>query len=739
MLVAALKARDPDGYAFHKAVRAAVIVPVLFAVGLNVLGNPQLATFAVFGSFALLVFVDFPGSRSGRLGAYLMLALVGAVMITLGTLCARTTWLAVVGMALAAFAILFAGVVSAATAAGARSALLTFILPVTLPGTISDLLPRLAGWAIACAVCIPAVMLVWPPRQHDELRARAAASFASFGRLLAKPGAAAFAETSETMTRLRATFRSSPYRPVGLTTGTRTLVRLVDELEWLLSLSAAACTDDASRWHTAPSPLRASTVAVLDACADVLSSARSEPSPAARSTLRASLSQLDSCLAAEARARVADLQEGGTAELARVFAVHELAYAVSLAGHAVALMGDADARPVLDRLLGRRAGGLVTVGPVKAAAQIAGGHADPHSIWLQNSLRGAAGLALAVLVADVSDVQHGFWVGLGAMSVLRTTALSTGATVLRALVGTFLGFAVGGLLVEVLGTRPAVLWTALPFVVLFAAYAPEAISFLAGQAAFTVTVIILFNLLVPAGWTVGLVRVQDVAYGCAASLVVGALFWPRGAAAGLGRALQEGYELGSAYLRSALAFTVQGGPSPQAESMQAIAAARRLDDAFRQYLAEGGAKRTPLSSVTAAANGASRLRLAADAMVALREPAATGDAAREAAGTGVGTALEGPEHILVERCERVDVWYDDFGQCCLLRADVPAVPQLVPTVDDAFVDGLRRSVATDESSLARAEQLLWTAQYLHDLERLEGKLVAPAADLRAAAARSWWR
>ncbi len=289
MLVAALKARDPDGYAFHKAVRAAVIVPVLFAVGLNVLGNPQLATFAVFGSFALLVFVDFPGSRSGRLGAYLMLALVGAVMITLGTLCARTTWLAVVGMALAAFAILFAGVVSAATAAGARSALLTFILPVTLPGTISDLLPRLAGWAIACAVCIPAVMLVWPPRQHDELRARAAASFASFGRLLAKPGAAAFAETSETMTRLRATFRSSPYRPVGLTTGTRTLVRLVDELEWLLSLSAAACTDDASRWHTAPSPLRASTVAVLDACADVLSSARSEPSPAARSTLRASL------------------------------------------------------------------------------------------------------------------------------------------------------------------------------------------------------------------------------------------------------------------------------------------------------------------------------------------------------------------------------------------------------------------------------------------------------------------
>ena len=49
-------------------------------------------------------------------------------------------------------------------------------------------------------------------------------------------------------------------------------------------------------------------------------------------------------------------------------------------------------------------------------------------MWFQNSLRGALGLALAVLLADLTDIAHGFWVVLGAMSVLRTTALTTGAT-----------------------------------------------------------------------------------------------------------------------------------------------------------------------------------------------------------------------------------------------------------------------------------------------------------------------
>ena len=76
---------------------------------------------------------------------------------------------------------------------------------------------------------------------------------------------------------------------------------------------------------------------------------------------------------------------------------------------------------------------------------------------------------------------------------------------------------------------------------LLAGLAPAVISFATGQAAFTITLLILYNIIAPAGWKVGLVRIEDVAIGCAVSLVVGALFWPRGAGAAFGQAASEAY------------------------------------------------------------------------------------------------------------------------------------------------------------------------------------------------------
>jgi uncharacterized membrane protein YccC len=136
-------------------------------------------------------------------------------------------------------------------------------------------------------------------------------------------------------------------------------------------------------------------------------------------------------------------------------------------------------------------------------------------------------------VADVSSVQHGFWVAFGTLSVLRSNALSTGQNIVRALVGTAAGFLIGGVLVYLIGTNTTVLWVLLPIVVLLAGLAPATVSFTAGPAAVTLTLLILFNIIAPAGWKIGLVRVEDVALGGAVSLVVGLLFWPRGAAAAL--------------------------------------------------------------------------------------------------------------------------------------------------------------------------------------------------------------
>ena len=112
-------------------------------------------------------------------------------------------------------------------------------------------------------------------------------------------------------------------------------------------------------------------------------------------------------------------------------------------------------------------------------------HASVRSVWFANSLRGAAALAVAVAVADLTGVQHGFWVVLGTLSVLRTNASGTGATALRALGGTVLGFVVGAALLAAIGTGQTAMWVAFPLAILVAAYAPGTAPFAVGQAAFT--------------------------------------------------------------------------------------------------------------------------------------------------------------------------------------------------------------------------------------------------------------
>ena len=210
---------------------------------------------------------------------------------------------------------------------------------------------------------------------------------------------------------------------------------------------------------------------------------------------------------------------------------------------------------------------------------------------------------------------------LGTLSVLRSNALSTGQTALRGVLGTVVGIVVGGVVVTLVGTNQAVLWVLLPISILVAGLAPAAISFAAGQAAFTLTLTIFFNIIQPVGYRIGLVRIEDIAIGCAVSLVFGVLFWPRGAASALGRALAEAYETTGAYLARAVRYGVhrceRGLPSlprPALESTQAAAASRRLDDAFREYLAERGRKQSDLATVTALVTGVVAPRLAADAV-----------------------------------------------------------------------------------------------------------------------------
>jgi uncharacterized membrane protein YccC len=712
---------DPDWYALHRAIRLAVVVPAMFAFTFTAFADPQVATFASFGGFALMLFVDFPGSRSRRLASYLMLALTGALLITLGTLASQVSWLAVASMTVAGFVILFAGALSATIASAGRSALLLFILPVTLPGTAADIAPRLAGWGIAVAVCIPVVMLVWPPRDRDLLRRSAADTCrAAADVITARAGGrgAPDDELCQAMTkalgRLRDAFRGSTFRPVALTTGSRALIRVVDDLEWLCAGVLALDAHDLPGWPDLAKDTARAAASVLRASAALLAAGR--PDPGRQRALAEALATLDAQRQLVGSRVREFLDPAADHDIELALQGRELGYAAALVGATVQWAADADARPVLDRILGRQPR-HATAAPLSPAVQIAASHLERHSVWLQNSIRGALGLGLAVLFVKLVGAEHGFWAVLGALSVLRSSALSTGTTVLRVLAGTVAGLIIGSALLLALGTSPALLWALFPVAVLIAGYAPDAISFAAGQAAFTVTLLILFNIISPVGWKVGLIRIEDIALGCAAGLIVGILVWPRGAAAAIGTALSQAYRIGTGYLANAVAYALGLAAEPDAEHREMLAAGRRLDDALRQYLAERGAKNVHLSDLTPIVNGATRLRLAGEAIGRMPLPP------REDPG---GHALTASSGLIQDQAWAVSGWYAAVADAIDPRRPVRTPPPPRPADRTAeLLAALRRDLGAGtlhDGDTEHAKRLLWTALYLQDLRRLEAQL-----------------
>jgi uncharacterized membrane protein YccC len=283
-----------------------------------------------------------------------------------------------------------------------------------------------------------------------------------------------------------------------------------------------------------------------------------------------------------------------------------------------------------------------------------------------------------------------------------------------------------------LGTSHAILWPLLPVAILVAAFAPAVISFVAGQAAFTVVTIVLFNIIAPAGWRVGVLRIEDVALGCAASLGAGLLFWPRGAAAALGAAFAEAYATSARYVQQVIEHLTGQRSDPPDLATASRAAGQRLDDALRQYLAERGAKNVPLEDVIALVNGSSRLRLAASAIGRL-----DGDGSQET--PDPDARLAGPAQLLGQRARQVTDWYAE------LAAGFQDPRKELPTTDgsastSSFLDVVLPAVEACSDGVAdRAERLLWSGQYLGDLDQLRQHLREPAAAVAAARTRPWWQ
>lgn len=618
---------DPGRFALKNAVRAAIVVPAAFAVGLKVFDLPQMALFAAFGSIGFLVFVDFGGTRATRFAVYVAVLLCGTLTISLGTLCSHTTWLAVVVMALVGFAILFAGVIDGYVAAASLVLILTFVIAAMVQADPGEIPARLAGWGVAGLFSIAAIFALWPGRPPDQLRRGTATAIEALAAQLeamaaaraAGPPSAADGErlaglslaAYEATVAARNAFVAIPHRPSGVGGRTAALGRLIDDLDWFdaLAREQPAPASVSAGFADERAALEASVPAALRLAAGRLRT--DDPGDGG-----AELRRLSEEHRAVGRAFLAELREHRiegdavrvTAELNEAYRLRGLAFAALQVGrHAIQASGGTAPR---DPSLAPGRTGL------REGRRIAGSHSTMRSVWFRNSVRGAAGLALAVLVAKVTDAQNGFWVVLGTISVLRSSALATGTTVVEAITGTVIGIVVGGLLVAAIGAHAWLLWTVFPFVVLLGAYSPRAISFTAGQAAFTVVIVILFNLLNPVGWSVGVVRIEDVAIGCAISLVTGFLLWPRGAAAVLRESIGGAYETAARYLDQTIA-TMLGAPRAapiEPVAIEASEAALRLDETVREYLAENGSARRDVDALARLVGGATRVRRVARLM-----------------------------------------------------------------------------------------------------------------------------
>jgi uncharacterized membrane protein YccC len=697
---------DPGHFALRAAARAALVMPLVFAFAMEVIGGVDVATYAAFGSFSILVLADFGGAWRPRLRAYLVLAATGLALIALGTLCSRDPWLAAGATAVVGFLVLFSGALGGYFAAGGLAAMITFVLPVTLAAPASAIPDRWLGYALAATAGITAQMLLWPKRPRDRLRDEVAAACRALAALLdalAAEGRAsedAHAAARAAVAVAQRQFLATPYRPSGPAGATETAALLVDELDWLLSFTGEPA--DVAR-----------DGAVLTASAEVL---------------RASAAALDGeddgagldALVGEREAHAAAMAERVEAlspeqDDRALGAAVDAAFATMAISRAAVNIG----RTVE---LARRSGTGAAAAALAAGELRAVEHASARSVWLRNSVRGALALAVAVFVAQETSLQHGFWVVLGTLSVLRSNALSTGATVLGALAGTAVGIVAGALLVSAIGTETALLWVCLPPAVLLAAFAPRVISFAAGQAGFTLVLLILFNVIEPVGWRVGLVRVEDVAIGFAISLAFGILFWPRGAGAVLRRRLAATYALAADAVAAALDAGVGGGDPDRAERAIVVAddAARRLDEAFRQALAERSVQRVDVPAGAALIAGAARLRRTARSLRALRPMtgAVPEDSARAAT-------------LAAER-DALRAWYRDLGLALREGAVPPPARGADEGVRDRVLAGTRAAVADgDEAELHRALALTWAARHLENLRRLEDRLIEPALAVRS--------
>jgi hypothetical protein len=724
----------------RRSIRATVAGAGTFSFIYEVMHNPTASFFAAFGSIVLLVYVEFSGPKRQRFEQHVGLIVLTFFLVFLGTLCSQVLWLAVGSTVIVCFCILMSGVMSASLAGATSAMLISFLLPVAFQGSVSTIPDRLLGWAIAGGVSLLAVAFILPSPSSDPLVGVTSTAIDKISNYLGTSvetgDSSVTSEATAASAALRTTFFAAPFRPAGLSVSSRLLIKVI---EWTLELDTLLA--GYGSWSDEHDT--ADTTALSRACASVLAAAAAVLISAGDTTaletslagLRESRSKLEESSLRSLHRRPtgvdATTSDAHDAELLAVldesFRADDIADTVEKLGDDMVELVNARRRTWWQQSLGLEAKGSDS--RLDAARRRLASHFSRRSVWLHNSARGAIGLGISVWVAYGFGVQHAFWVVFGTLAVLRSNALSTGQTAVKALTGTIEGIIIGSIIIALLGSHETVFWILLPFAICFTGFAPSAISFAAGQAGFTMTILILFNIVEPIGWKIGVIRIEDVALGCAVSLVVGLLFWPRGASATLRYSIVDAITESVNYLRATVVFALASCDKESRQSQDPLearraaqAAARRLDDAFREYLSERGSKSASLADVSSLIAGVTEVRTTSDSIHSLWKkhdlhPSGDRQVVREALTQGV---------------ESVARWYAQLADVVTGSNEMPAVPADFEVSIQELVNTVRRELSDEAGhATATAFKIIWTDDYLRQLHRLQGRLLPVVENIAA--------
>jgi uncharacterized membrane protein YccC len=619
---ARLAARDPGTIGLARAVRVTLVGPAVFALALEGFDNAAFATMAVFGATAALVFADFGGPLPSRVRAYGATAIAGAALLAVGTLASGSTpWN--VGLALVLVtAIRFAGNLGPRYAAAVSTLILAFMLGALVPAPVSAIPGRVAGWIVGVALATVAAVFVMPARSSVRIERIAADAATELAKVLRAALTTTDADVRQSLAARVADVRASlrpatlmPVRPSGPGVTDVARRQILDRVTSLSRVMEGELRAPAIALSAEMTELGEQAAACLEASAHVLRGELAVGDLGPRVTAcdharAAALERVRRSVASDEGAEaVLDRVDAGF--IARAGAWHCIVIARNtafLAGDRALARGDVAATDLpeptamrvwqrLDRFLGE--------------------YAIPSSVWFRDALRAGAALAAAVLLARSLGVDHAFWVALGTLSVLRSNALATGQSAVAASLGTGLGFAVSSGVLAVVGLHTGALWFVFAVSIFFVGYLPGTFGFVAGQAAFTVFVVALFNLVEPLGWHTGLARLEDVVLGAGVSAAVALLFWPRRLEPLVARLTAEVSRHAGALLASTAAqltddrIAVDRTPTVQCEA-RARAALIELLDQYR--------RRPALAEPWVARLGvALHARAASDALVRLPE------------------------------------------------------------------------------------------------------------------------